>query len=44
MAVNFYLTGKEGMKAWTSQGTALPTRKSVAAALGYDKILCMLPS
>ena len=32
-----YLTGKEGMKAWTSQGTALPTRKSVAAALGYDK-------
>jgi multiple sugar transport system substrate-binding protein len=32
-----YLTGKEGMKAWTSQGIALPTRKSVAAALGYDK-------
>ena len=32
-----YLTGKEGMKAWTSGGFALPTRKSVAAALGYDK-------
>ncbi len=32
-----YLTGIEGMKAWTSQGSALPTRKSVAAALGYDK-------
>lgn len=32
-----YLTGKEGMEAWTSQGSALPTRKSVAAALGYDK-------
>lgn len=32
-----YLTGKEGMKAWTSAGLALPTRKSVATALGYDK-------
>ena len=32
-----YLTGKEGMKAWTSKGFVLPTRKSVAAALGYDK-------
>lgn len=32
-----YLTGKEGMKAWTSTGIALPTRKSVATALGYDK-------
>ncbi|MBA2872700.1 multiple sugar transport system substrate-binding protein [Anoxybacillus calidus] len=32
-----YLTGKEGMKTWTSKGYALPTRKSVAAELGYDK-------
>ncbi len=31
-----YLTGKEGMKRWTSSGFALPTRKSVAM-LGYDK-------
>lgn len=32
-----YLTGKEGMKAWTSKGLALPTRKSVAEELGYDQ-------
>ncbi|QJD84825.1 ABC transporter substrate-binding protein [Cohnella herbarum] len=32
-----YLTGKEGMKTWTSKGFALPTRKSVSAELGYDK-------
>ncbi|KJH70475.1 ABC transporter substrate-binding protein [Aliterella atlantica] len=32
-----YLTGKEGMKAWTSGGFALPTRKSVARQLGYEK-------
>ncbi len=32
-----YLTGKEGMKNWTSTGFALPTRKSIAAALGYDQ-------
>ena len=32
-----YLTGKEGMKTWTSSGFTLPTRKSVAAALGYNK-------
>lgn len=32
-----YLTGKEGMKTWTSKGFALPTRKSVAQELGYDK-------
>lgn len=31
-----YLTGKEGMKSWTSGGFALPTRKSVAAQLGYE--------
>ncbi|MYL31594.1 extracellular solute-binding protein [Halobacillus halophilus] len=31
-----YLTGKEGMKTWTSKGFALPTRKSVAEELGYD--------
>ncbi|MDZ5471217.1 ABC transporter substrate-binding protein [Bacillus sp. 31A1R] len=32
-----FLTGKEGMKIWTSKGFALPTRKSVAAELGWDK-------
>lgn len=32
-----YLTGKEGMKVWTEGGFALPTRKSVAAVLGYDR-------
>ena len=32
-----YLTGKEGMKTWTSSGFTLPTRKSVATALGYNK-------
>ena len=32
-----YLTGKEGMKTWTSKGFALPSRKSVSAELGYDK-------
>jgi multiple sugar transport system substrate-binding protein len=32
-----YLTGKEGMKAWTSTGISLPTRTSVAAELGFDK-------
>ena len=32
-----YLTGKEGMKAWTNQGSVFPTRKSVTTALGYDK-------
>jgi multiple sugar transport system substrate-binding protein len=30
-----YLTGKEGMKVWTSTGIAMPTRKSVAAQLDY---------
>nr|WP_199308548.1 ABC transporter substrate-binding protein [Aphanizomenon flos-aquae] len=32
-----YLTGKEGMKKWTSKGFALPARKSVAQQLGYDQ-------
>ncbi len=32
-----YLTGKEGMKVWTSSGVAMPTRKSVAKVLGYDE-------
>ncbi|MBK9735068.1 MAG: ABC transporter substrate-binding protein [Saprospiraceae bacterium] len=31
-----YLTGKEGMKIWTSTGIAMPTRKSVALALDYN--------
>jgi multiple sugar transport system substrate-binding protein len=30
-----YLTGKEGMKAWASQGLVLPARKSVLTELGY---------
>ncbi|BAZ66343.1 MAG: ABC transporter substrate-binding protein [Pelatocladus maniniholoensis HA4357-MV3] len=32
-----YLTGKEGMEKWTATGFTLPTRKSVAEKLGYDK-------
>lgn len=32
-----YLTGKEGMEKWTSKGFELPSRKSVAEKLGYDK-------
>ncbi|PLR76465.1 ABC transporter substrate-binding protein [Bacillus sp. V3-13] len=32
-----YLTGKEGMETWTSLGYALPSRKSVAEKLGFDK-------
>ncbi|PZE21119.1 ABC transporter substrate-binding protein [Paenibacillus xerothermodurans] len=32
-----YLTGRKGMTDWTSKGFELPTRKSVAKALGYDK-------
>lgn len=32
-----YLTGKEGMQKWTGTGFALPTRKSVAANLGYEQ-------
>jgi multiple sugar transport system substrate-binding protein len=32
-----YLTGKEGMQKWTGTGFALPTRKSVAAKLGYEQ-------
>ncbi|KYC39049.1 sugar transporter [Scytonema hofmannii PCC 7110] len=32
-----YLTGKEGMAKWTQTGFALPSRKSVAQKLGYDK-------
>ena len=32
-----FLTGKEGMAQWTGTGFALPTRKSVAAKLGYDR-------
>lgn len=31
-----YLTGKEGMQAWASKASILPTRRSVAAALNYD--------
>jgi multiple sugar transport system substrate-binding protein len=32
-----YLTGKQGMKEWTGTGFALPTRRSVAAQLQYDR-------
>ena len=32
-----YLTGKEGMKAWASQGLVLPSRQSILAELGYEQ-------
>ncbi|MDX2215776.1 MAG: ABC transporter substrate-binding protein [Oculatellaceae cyanobacterium bins.114] len=32
-----YLTGKQGMAKWTETGFALPSRKSVAQALKYDR-------
>jgi multiple sugar transport system substrate-binding protein len=32
-----YLTGKEEMQKWAGTGFALPTRKSVAKNLGYDR-------
>jgi multiple sugar transport system substrate-binding protein len=32
-----YLTGKVGMRTWTSSGFALPTRRSVAQQLRYDR-------
>jgi multiple sugar transport system substrate-binding protein len=36
-ALMAYLTGKEGMRKWTSSGFALPTRRSVAQQLRYDR-------
>lgn len=38
-----YLTGKSGMKKWTSSGFALPTRKSVAQQLHYDRDVLRSP-
>lgn len=32
-----YLTGKEGMKAWASEGVVLPSRKSILTNLGYSQ-------
>jgi multiple sugar transport system substrate-binding protein len=32
-----YLTGEKGMEKWTSKGFALPSRKSVAEKLHYDR-------
>ncbi|HEY9649865.1 MAG TPA: ABC transporter substrate-binding protein [Coleofasciculaceae cyanobacterium] len=32
-----YLTGKDGMKAWATEGQVLPSRKSVLSALGYEE-------
>ncbi|MBD2462909.1 ABC transporter substrate-binding protein [Oscillatoria sp. FACHB-1407] len=32
-----YLTGKQGMEKWTGTGFALPSRKSVAQVLQYDR-------
>lgn len=32
-----YLTGKQGMEQWTSTGYALPTRRSVAEKLQFDR-------
>ncbi|MBE9208360.1 ABC transporter substrate-binding protein [Nostoc sp. LEGE 06077] len=37
------LTGKAGMQKWTATGFALPTRKSVAQKLGYDKDILRKP-
>jgi multiple sugar transport system substrate-binding protein len=38
-----YLTGKAGMKKWTSFGFALPTRNSVAQQLRYDRDVLRSP-
>lgn len=38
-----YLTGKEGMKVWATEGVVLPSRKSVLAELGYDQNPLYLP-
>ncbi|HBY80749.1 MAG TPA: ABC transporter substrate-binding protein, partial [Cyanobacteria bacterium UBA11148] len=38
-----YLTGKEGMKAWSKGGVVLPTRNSVLAELGYDNSPLYVP-
>lgn len=32
-----FLTSKQGMKTWATQGLALPSRRSVAAELKYDR-------
>lgn len=32
-----FLTSEDGMKTWAKQGVALPSRRSVLAALRYDK-------
>ncbi|NDJ17180.1 extracellular solute-binding protein [Myxacorys almedinensis A] len=32
-----FLTSKDGMKSWATEGLALPSRQSVAAALKYDR-------
>jgi multiple sugar transport system substrate-binding protein len=32
-----YLTGKSSMKAWATQGLALPARRSVITELGFDQ-------
>lgn len=32
-----YLTSREGMKSWANSGFALPSRKSIAAELKYDR-------
>jgi multiple sugar transport system substrate-binding protein len=38
-----YLTGKVGMTKWTSSGFALPTRRSVAQTLRYDRDILRSP-
>ncbi len=38
-----YLTGKAGMTKWNSSGFALPTRKSVAGTLRYDRDVLRSP-
>ena len=37
LVVEVGVSSPKTMKIWTSKGFALPTRKSVAAELGYDK-------
>ena len=38
-----YLTGKEGMRVWTSQGLALPSRKDVKPVAGRAPLLAAAP-
>jgi multiple sugar transport system substrate-binding protein len=39
-----YLTGKTGMKTWTDQGLALPSRSDVPPAAGRSVLLKQAPA